>query len=266
MYPTTKMQCKGTKMDFLSEIANALSKFLSKVAPTPSNIEPQETEDSTPSKASKLVDRIPSAYDAIQEVAEIPAVNITINKQVRNKYKRGWIRKIRKTNKPIVEITLHGTAGGTSTTGLLRWMYNGARAKLYYKGIALFHYLVGRNGELVEVIDPEYWVYHSQSGRHDKQTIGIELINPDKMNSGSYTEAQYKALFELIFDHLMPLYPTINKISTHRYNVIVYNRGRISAKQCPGTGFDFSRLSKELEKRLYNYKSDGQLRYNIKKK
>lgn len=206
-------------------------------------------------------DEIPEAHKVISEQNKPAAVNITIDRQIRTKYQSGWITKIR--NQPITEVVIHGTAGGSETTNLLRWMYNGERGAEYMKGIALFHYLIGRDGEIIEIIDPAYYVYHSTSGAHDKQTIGIEMMNPDKMNASNYTDAQYQSLFKLIFDYLMKLYPTINRITSHRYNIIVYNHGKLSPKQCPGTGFVWAKLDEELQRRKYQYQTDGQLRYNI---
>ncbi len=235
-------------MSIFNSIFNAAKSILSRVPAAQDR--PQETD-------------VPEAHVAIPEVTQRPDVDIIIDKQIRNKYKQGWINKIRNTS--ITEVVIHGTAGGNSATNLLRWMYNGERGSEYMKGIALFHYLIGREGEIFEVIDPEYYVYHSTSGSHDKQTIGVEMINPDKMNAEPYTDAQYKALFSLIFDHLMPLYPTINRITSHRYNIVIYNGGRITPKQCPGTGFSWEKLDAELTKRKLTFQRDGQLRYQIKK-
>lgn len=195
----------------------------------------------------------------IQPLSARKTTNIIIDKQIRGKYRKGWIHKIRK--KPITEVVLHGTAGGTSEEAMLRWMYNGERAKEYNRGVALFHYLIGRDGDTVEVIDTDYWVYHSSSKRHDKTTIGIELINPSKMNDAQYTADQYTSLFKLIFDHLIPTYPTITKIVSHRYNRIVY--GKKKDRRCPGLNFSWSKLDHELHNRNYVFKTDGHLRHKI---
>lgn len=181
-------------------------------------------------------------------------VDILIDKQIRNKYQQGWIGK--KRGKAVTEIVIHGTQGGTSIEGLLSWMYGGERAKEYNQGIALFHYGIGQDGKIVEVIDPEYWVYHSSSGAHDKTTIGIELMNPDKANMQPYTEAQYKALFGLIFDHLLPLYPSIKRIVSHNYNQKTYSGW---GKQCPGQGFDWSKVTAELQARKMPHTSTGEV-------
>ena len=199
------------------------------------------------------------------------SVPITIDKTVRTKYKSGWINKVRKT--PITEVVIHGTAGGETVAGLLNWMYQYGRQVEYYKGIALFHYLIGRglkgekDGLIVEVIDPEYFVYHSSSSSNDKSTIGIELLNTSKSNRNPYTDGQYESLFCLIFDHLMNLYP-ISRITSHRYNIWRWNPKSIAQKydkDCPGN-FDWERLDDELLERGYAFKKDGNLRYDIEKK
>jgi len=192
-------------------------------------------------------------------------VNIKIDTTIRKKYKKGWAKKGRK--KPIIEIVIHGTAGGSTTSGLLNWMMSGARAKKYNRGIGLFHYTIGRVGNIVEVIDPNYWVYHSTSGNNDKQTIGIELLNPDKNNEDAYTSKQYKSLFDLIFNHLLPIYPSITRITSHRYNILTKNKKSIAKKydkNCPGN-FDWFMLDKELKKQGYTFKVDGNLRFTIRK-
>jgi len=195
----------------------------------------------------------------VQPLEERKTVDIIVDRQVRTKYQRGWIRKIRKL--PISEIVIHSTAGGKTAEGILRWMMGGQRAREYYKGIALFHYLIDREGgdNIVEIIDPSYWVWHSGSGNHDKKTIGIEIVNPSKTNREPCTEEQYTLLFNLIFKHLIPAYPTINQIVSHDYNRITYSRK--PPKGCPGSGFDWSRLEREIviNKMKYNKLGAGAL-------
>jgi len=181
----------------------------------------------------------------VQPLEERKTVDIIIDRQVRTKYQAGWIHKVR-TN-PITEIVLHGTAGGMSAEGLLLWILSGERAKEYYKGIALFHYIIDRTeSNIVEVIDPSYWTYHSSSGVHDKETIGVEMVNPSKTNREPFTDNQYKLVFNLIFKHLLPTYSTIDKIVSHDHNMKVYSG--MPPKGCPGSGFDWTLLEKELTK------------------
>jgi len=193
--------------------------------------------------AKRKVEVAPPEVIEVQPLIERKKLDIIVDKQVRTKYQKGWIKKIREI--PIDEIVIHGTAGGNSAESLLLWMLNGQRAKEYYKGIALFHYLIDRaDSNIVEVLDPSYWVYHSSSGKLDRKTIGIELINPSKTNREPYTEEQYTLLFDLIFKHLLPTYPTITQIVSHDYNILTYS-GK-PPKGCPGAGFDWSLLEKEI--------------------
>ena len=183
---------------------------------------------------------------------------------------KGWINKHR--TKQVKEVVIHGTAGGETISGLLTWMYNWGRPS-YYDGIGLFHYAIGRgmknevDGLIVEIIDPEYYVYHSTSSSNDRSSIGIELLNPSKSNRDPYTKGQYESLFRLIFDHLMILYP-IERITSHRYNIWRWNPKSIAQKydkNCPGN-FDWSLLDTELRKRKFDFKVDGDLRYDISRK
>lgn len=181
----------------------------------------------------------------VQPLEERKTVDIIIDRQIRTKYQTGWIKKVR--NNPITEIVLHGTAGGLSAEGLLLWILSGERAKEYYQGIALFHYIIDRTASnIVEIIDPSYYVYHSSSGAHDKETIGIEMVNPSKTNRELFTESQYTLIFNLIFKHLLPTYPSVKKIVSHDFNMKTFSG--LPPKGCPGVGFDWIRLEKELIK------------------
>ena len=130
-------------------------------------------------------------------------MEIVVDEKIREKWHRGFSR-----GEPVSEIIIHGTGGG----GTYNYVLGGGRAELYIRGVALFHYLVERDGKIIEVIHPKRWVYHSSSGKHDEVTIGIELLNPDIHNKGFYTNEQYKSLFYLMFDKLMLDFPTINII------------------------------------------------------
>jgi len=186
---------------------------------------------------------------------------IIVDTKIREKYKKGWENKKRKEDP--IEVVIHGTAGGTSITDLLRWMAGGERAKEYLKGIALFHYGIGREGETIEVIDTDYWVYHSSSGSYDKKTIGIEMLNPSKWNDAEYTVEQYEALFSLIKNHLFPKYSSITRITSHRYNTFRFKAS--NKKQCPGPKFDWGQVNTFLRQNDYEWDEDGNLRYNIMK-
>lgn len=200
---------------------------------------------------------------------------IIIDKRVREKYKgfiKSWDKKKRK--KDPTEITIHGTAGTTTIEGLLNWMFTTKeqkRVKNYKKAVGLFHYLVGgwvkKDKKIAEVIPTDNWCYHSTSGWNDKKTIGVELINHSRTNRNAYKKDQYELLFWLIFDYLMVKYPSITKISSHRYNIWRWNSQRTAKKydkNCPGN-FDWNKLDEELRKRGYSFSTDGNLRYDIKK-
>jgi N-acetyl-anhydromuramyl-L-alanine amidase AmpD len=216
-------------------------------------------------KIKDMVSSTPKVIDTpdtikIQPLEERKIVDIIVDKQIRTKYQQGWINKIRKN--PITEICIHNTGGGTSANGILYWMMLGERAAEYYKGEALFHYLIDRDkSNIVEVIDPSYWVYHSSSGAHDKETVGIEMVNPSKGNREAPTENQYVLLFNLIFKHLLPTYSTIKSIVSHDHNMQKYSR--FVPKGCPGPGFDWVRLEKEFLKNKINFNKKGVGEYEI---
>ena len=165
-------------------------------------------------------------------------MEIVKDQLIKEKWHRGFERK-----QPIDEIVLHGTGGG----GTYQYVLQGGRKELYIKGIALFHYLIEQNGKTIEIIDPERWVYHSSSGKHDERTIGIELLNPDFQNKGSYTEQQYKSLFELI-DLLMSA-NRIERIVSHKYNYMTFSG---DTKNCPGN-FNWIRLGDHLKQKKVKY-------------
>jgi hypothetical protein len=203
------------------------------------------------------------AHEVIPEFGSTNEVPIVVDRQIRTKYQMGWINKIRNTN-TIKEVTLHATGGGVSTTSLLRWIWEGERSAEYKKGIALFHFLVGRDGVIVSIIDPAYYVYHSTSGQHDKSTLAVECINPSKNNDSPWPQVQYDSFFSLLFNHLFTLYPSIDRICSHRYNMMKYSP-QVSPKQCPGAGFEWSKLDEQLRTKGFSFKTDGQCRYDIKK-
>lgn len=187
--------------------------------------------------------------------------NIIIDTRIRTKYRKGWIKKIR-TKKGITEIVLHGTGGGSSISSLLRWMYNGERTKEYNKGVALFHYAIGRDGKIVEVLPVSHWVWHSSSGKHDKETIGIEMSNTSRLNAHAYTDEQYDSLFSLI-EKLLKEQLTIKTIVGHGYNRVRW--GRSTRKRCPGSGFDWKRLVNFL-KTKYKVETLDKEAYKLVKK
>ena len=183
-------------------------------------------------------------------------MKIIKDSSIRDKFHKGFKR----TRGPS-EIIIHGTGGGHSAKGLLRWMMQGERGKLYYRGIALFHYLIDRNGEITEIIDPDLWVYHSSSGKHDERTVGIELMNPYIDNGGYYTQEQYDSLMQLIFDELMERY-SIDSIMSHGRAKQKFSG---EYKKCPGSAFEWIALEEEMKSRdiSYNHKEGLESYWNI---
>jgi len=182
--------------------------------------------------------------------------------EIRTKYHDGFLRK-----NPPTEIILHGTAGPNT----LNWMKgnpiasNGQNyADWYKKGIGLFHYFVDRAGQVFEVIDPERWVFHSESNTYDENTIGIEFENLDLANMGHYTGGQYTAMRE-IFDHLFSRYKICVLASHDRYRMKYANK---NPKPCPGPLFDWFEVIKYFKenKYCYNHKAGIDSFWGIKRR
>lgn len=169
-------------------------------------------------------------------------MNIIIVDKIRNKYP-GLPRKISE----IYEIVIHGSGGGTAK-GIIDWMASETceRRELYKQGIGLFHFMIDRNGDIYEILSPEAWAYHSESGIHDKGTIGIELVNSELLNAGEYTEEQYESLDTLI-EKVSDRFE-IFTLSTHDYNRRYYSGCK--PKPCPGYKFDWNKLNLENMKVL----------------
>ena len=161
-------------------------------------------------------------------------MNFKIDDRIGYKYFGGY-----KRTTDIKEITIHATAGGSSALNTIEWILKGGdmgngknRAADYMKGIGLFHFIIDPTGEVTRIIDTEKWVYHSSSGMHDSDTIGIEIVKPDSHNATEPTDEQYLSLIDMII-LLRKLYPTINVISSHDYNAKKYSNR--PPKPCPGT-------------------------------
>lgn len=168
-------------------------------------------------------------------------MNIKIDQAIRNKWHQGFERPA-----PPYEIVIHGTGGG----GTYRYILDGGRSDEYKRGIALFHYLIDRDGTVTEIIDPDSWVYHSSSGRHDSKTIGIELLNPSHANDTEYTDRQYAAL-GLLLQELMGRY-TIRVIRGHSKSYEVFNGKKKPNPQCPGN-FNWDYIANQLQLEGYKY-------------
>lgn len=176
-------------------------------------------------------------------------MSIQIELSIRTKFHEGLRRE---EDIDITTVVIHGAGEADSAEGLISWMLQGKRKKEYKKGEALFHYIIDRDGEITEIIDPEFWVYHSSSGIQDQKTIGIELINGHWNNLTEYSEEQYKALFWLIFEKLIIKYPTIDIIASH--NRMSQKFSGVE-KNCPGE-FDWSQLELYMDNNGYRYIHD----------
>jgi len=171
-------------------------------------------------------------------------MDIKKEKIIREKYTQGH-----KRNLPVKYFVVHGTGGGRNANNLLAWMRNPNKTQQsrYRRGIALFHYLIDRDGTVIEIIDPHRWVYHCSIGKMDAGTIGVELMNPNRDNRYRYTDEQYKSLVDL-FNHLKAKFP-LQEIFSHRYAKQVI-RG-FKRKNCPGN-FDWKRFADMLEEKTEN--------------
>jgi hypothetical protein len=140
------------------------------------------------------------------------------------------------------EVVIHGSGGG----GTYEFVLGGERGSNYARGISLFHFLIEKSGRIVMFIDPaEAWVYHSESGKYDRETIGIELEN-ETSNAGDYTAAQYASLNYLISDYLVRRRKfRISRITTHSYNRYLF-KGTYHEFGCPGNSFQWNLLTAGL--------------------
>ena len=176
-------------------------------------------------------------------------MEIKIDTIIKNKFFMGYGRDCQTKY-----FVVHGTGGG----GTLNWMRDteikSMRGKRYKSGDGLFHYLIERNGDIIEIINPEKWVYHSSVGRHDSETIGVELLNPSWTNKTPYTKDQYNSL--------KWLYGYVRKTYAHEMDCIIshnemkkkHNR---LGKMCPGTGFEWNKfIDMMLEDYIFFYEKE----------
>jgi len=164
-------------------------------------------------------------------------MEITIDNKIRVKYGNGL-----KRTRDVSTVVIHGTGGGGTYNYILN---NIPRAGQYKKSIGLFHYLIERSGQTIEIISPDNWTYHSHSNYFDEETIGIELVNLTAFNSGSFTDMQYNSLNRLIIDNLFPQHD-IKDIVGHSYLYKKYMKKVKTDPPCPGNGFDWTKLETEL--------------------
>lgn len=172
---------------------------------------------------------------------------------VTDKWHKGFNRNIN----DISEIVIHHSDGTGDIYTLRDWMLGGERKADYEKGISLFHFCIDREGRIWMSGPLDRWWYHSCSGKHDKYTIGIELIQ----KSGPFSDEQYKSLSWLIFEDLAIQCPNLSRIVSHDFNYLKYS-GR--SKGCPGPDFDWHRLEHEMQMRGLEFNSGDKEEYTVR--
>lgn len=109
-------------------------------------------------------------------------------------------------------ICLHASAG-KSDAGDLSWICSP-------KSGVSYHYLVGRDGEVYELVDPKFQAYHAGESEWkgkkfvNQFSIGVAWANRHD-NTEFLTGAQLKAMRELI-DWLATKYPSLTEVVTHK--------------------------------------------------
>ena len=168
--------------------------------------------------------------------------NLNYDDSVIKKYGSPPERKLNEVD----EIVIHHTAGGGNWKGLRTWILskNCERRHLFEKYVALTHFYIDKTGLVNQIFDLDTWTYHSCSGKHDKKTVGIELVH----RTGPFTEAQYESLCEVI-RHVTDFCP-IKTIVSHDFNYMHYSG---KEKGCPSRDFDWNRLDEMLKVSGYNF-------------
>lgn len=116
-----------------------------------------------------------------------------------------------RTGKPTL-VVMHSSAG-RSDKGDLSWIVSPV-SKVSY------HYLIGRDGEVYELVSPDRIAYHAGVSEWkgakscNRYSIGVSWSN---RNDGveALTGGQLKAMRELL-DWLKAKYPTLTEVVTHK--------------------------------------------------
>ena len=142
----------------------------------------------------------------------------------------------------VTEIVIHHTAGDGSWKALKNWILSDTceRKAMFKKFVALTHFYIDKDGTINQIYFLDRWTYHSCSGKHDKQTVGIEMVH----SKGEFKEAQYNSLADLI-QHITTICP-VKTIVSHDYNYMTYSK---KAKGCPGNDFKWGKLDEMLKAR-----------------
>lgn len=197
------------------------------------------------------IEKPPMPFGSPAEKAGGADIEIVKDYSVTDKWHKGWSREMR----DITEAVIHHTDGGGDIYTLKQWMLGGEFSSRYKKGKGLFHYVIDREGRIWEVGPLSRWWYHSCSGKHDRSTVGIELIH----KSGPYTDKQYEALSRLLFDYLPPDVQ-FSLIVGHDYNYKKYSN---DTKGCPGPDFRWERLEEEMKKRGLKFVPQAKEAYEL---
>lgn len=125
--------------------------------------------------------------------------------------KRSPNKKPRPANTPVTLIVLHASAG-KSDAGDVSWMCS-PQSKVSY------HYLVGRDGTIYELVDPKEQAWHAGDsewqGRKfcNAYSIGVAWANRHD-GTEPLTAAQLRGMRDLLA-HLLAKHPKVTAIATH---------------------------------------------------
>lgn len=157
---------------------------------------------------------------------------------------QGYTRQLSRIN----EIIIHGSGGPDTAKGIINWMASGGqlrdgtnRIEKYKHGIGMFHYEIDFDGDIYQLVPLTITVFHSLSGKHDWNTVGIEMVSsdPKSNNSTPYTINQYNSLLDLC-KYIMTQCP-IRLIAGHSATSYKYRGKPKPPPPCPGN-FDWGIL------------------------
>jgi N-acetylmuramoyl-L-alanine amidase len=138
-------------------------------------------------------------------------------------------------------IVLHHTAGGGTAQDTARYFQN-------QKSRVSSHYIVGKDGAIVQSVDDQDRAWHAGKsafqGRDDVNdfSIGIEIVNRGDGND-PFTDAQYEALGRLVAYLQDEYHIPRDRITGHKD--VALPKGR---KIDPAPNFLYERLDRELRK------------------